>query len=495
MYLAMVALLGVVAVLIGLPAGIAFGRGFVGLTAGLLNLRIESFELPWWLFAASIGLGVGAPVLAAFVPIWLAARRTVREAIADHGAATTSKSSGRLFAWMSTIPMPDAAISLASRNMFRRRGRLLLTSSLLAGSGAMFLTAMNLKAAWERNVAIAVGDSRYDAEIRLQNPAPSDRIAALVSGMPGVAEFESWSSVAAAAARDSGPLITQQYPDGGHGGFVLREAPSGTTLIAHTMTSGRWLVPSDTNGVVLNNLAQALAFRRARVGDSIALDVADRRVLFRVVGITRELLTPGAAYVTPDAFARATHREQQTNAFRISVTAGTEPNAVTSAIAHRLEHEQIGVKTIISSARFAAAQGGHIYILVYALGFIASIMSLVGFLGLASSLGTSVVERTREFGVMRALGARSSAVMRMVLAEGVMTAALSWLAAWILASPLSNAVGSVLGAIASNDLVLRRTPTALLLWLVIVLVGATAVSVLPARRAARLTVRETLSHI
>jgi ABC-type lipoprotein release transport system permease subunit len=42
---------------------------------------------------------------------------------------------------------------------------------------------------------------------------------------------------------------------------------------------------------------------------------------------------------------------------------------------------------------------------------------------------------------------------------------------------------------------LRRTPTALLLWLVIVLVGATAVSVLPARRAARLTVRETLSHI
>jgi putative ABC transport system permease protein len=260
------------------------------------------------------------------------------------------------------------------------------------------------------------------------------------------------------------------------------------------MLEGRWLQARDSDAVVLNTLARTIAFRDVQVNDWVTLSVDHRPLKLRVVGVTRELLTPGAAYVTPGAFALATHTAGLTNAVRIGLADHELTEAVSRSIVEALEREHIGVKGVITAKRIATAQGGHVYILVFALGFIATMMATVGLLGLASALGTAVIERTREFGVMRAIGARSASVVRSVLGEGVLIALLSWIVALLLSLPLSAQVGRVLASISAQELSLQLSPLGAGLWLCVVLLGSVVVSFYPAKRASELTVRQTLAH-
>jgi putative ABC transport system permease protein len=172
-----------------------------------------------------------------------------------------------------------------------------------------------------------------------------------------------------------------------------------------------------------------------------------------------------------------------------------QADGVTPAIVQALEREHIGVKSVLTDKRFTAAQGGHVYVLVFALGFIAAMMAVVGMLGLASSLGISVIERIREFGVMRAIGARSGAIIRTVVGEGLLIGLLSWIVALALSLPLSAQVGGVLASISAQELSLELSVSGAGWWLAIVLFGSTAVSCYPARQASKLTVRETLAAL
>jgi putative ABC transport system permease protein len=359
----------------------------------------------------------------------------------------------------------------------------------------MFLTSLNLKAAWERTLADARADRHYQVEVRLHEGAQEGRVLALVNALPGVRRAESWSLLPAAVDGPGHLNIVRTYPDGGHGSFALRSTPPESDFATHRILEGRWLRPTDTDAVVLNHIALKL-LPAARVGQVVSLVVEGRLVQLRAVGIVREMLTPATAYTTPGAFASATGMAGLTNAVRVAVAEPRAADAVSHAIEHALGREGIGVKVNISEARFDNAQTGHVYVLIYALVFMAIVMAVVGTLGLASAMSASVVERTREFGVMRAIGATSSMVLRCVVSEAVFTGLLSWLIAIPLCLPLTAQVGRLVGSISfGTPLPLLLSPVAVGIWLAGVLVASVAASALPARKAARLTVRETLAYV
>jgi putative ABC transport system permease protein len=126
---------------------------------------------------------------------------------------------------------------------------------------------------------------------------------------------------------------------------------------------------------------------------------------------------------------------------------------------------------------------------------LAIIVALVGGIGLMGSLSISVVERTREIGVMRAIGARSRTIMGMFMMEGVLQGLFSWALAvplsFFLAQPLSNALGQ---AMFDANLDYQYNYTAVLVWLVIILIISTLASILPARSATQISVRDSLAY-
>ena len=123
-------------------------------------------------------------------------------------------------------------------------------------------------------------------------------------------------------------------------------------------------------------------------------------------------------------------------------------------------------------------------------------VGVVGFVGLASTMSTNVIERTREFGVMRAIGASASAVRRIVLAEGVFIALASCVIAVIPAVLLTVAMGTAFGRqFLNGSLPFHVSISAIIISIVAVILGAVLATLAPAFRASRLTVREALTYL
>jgi len=107
----------------------------------------------------------------------------------------------------------------------------------------------------------------------------------------------------------------------------------------------------------------------------------------------------------------------------------------------------------------------------------------------------NVLERTREIGVMRAIGASTISILKLVIVEGLLIGFISWLIGTLLAIPLSQGLAEVVTqALFQSPSDFSISIPGFVLWMVIIAVLATIASLLPAWNAARLTVRDVLAY-
>ena len=498
LYLVLIVALGVAASSIGVPLGTAAGRGFTSVIAQLLNLEIYSDAIPAWVYLVLFAMGILVPLLVALDPILKTTRITVRETLNDYGISRDASASSLRDGWLSRIRFFDNTLIFALRNTFRRRGRLILTLSMLSAAGAMFMTGINVRSGWDTALDQSAADRNYDLEIRFNTPVPVEQVNSLLANVPGVEKSESWNLMPVALNRPDSLEIVRTYPDGGHGSFTLRSFPLNSDLIATPLLNGRFLQAGDTDTVVLNQNARAF-FPEVEVGDEIELLIEGEVKIFRLVGVIQQTLSPSTAYVLPETFVSATGQPAElTNAVRIVMREHDEESmaSITRDVEGALATGNISVKATVSEALLGEAISGHVYIFIVALMMISTVMAVVGALGLASSMGTSVIERTREFGVMRAIGARSKIILRNIISEGVFIGLMSWIIALPLSIPISLGIGYLIGMMSfRSPLPLIVSPMGLVIWFLVLVIGSIAASAYPAKQASRLTVRETLAYV
>jgi putative ABC transport system permease protein len=133
--------------------------------------------------------------------------------------------------------------------------------------------------------------------------------------------------------------------------------------------------------------------------------------------------------------------------------------------------------------------------LVVFLLIMAILTAIVGSMGLAGTMGMNVLERTREIGITRAIGADDRAVMRTVIAEGVVIGMISFGLAVILSIPFTYLLSTIVSlAVFQTPIEVVFTYSGYAIWLGLVLALSAVASILPARNAARLTIREVLAY-
>jgi putative ABC transport system permease protein len=110
-------------------------------------------------------------------------------------------------------------------------------------------------------------------------------------------------------------------------------------------------------------------------------------------------------------------------------------------------------------------------------------------------MSLNVLERTREIGVMRSIGAKGRSIASVVIMEGLIVGIISWLVAIPVSIPISLVFNSLLGKIMfGTTLGFFFSTSGVIIWLVIVMGIAFIASLLPAYRAMRMSVRETLAY-
>jgi putative ABC transport system permease protein len=96
---------------------------------------------------------------------------------------------------------------------------------------------------------------------------------------------------------------------------------------------------------------------------------------------------------------------------------------------------------------------------------------------------------------MRSIGAVDGEIMRTVITEGVVIGSISWVLGALLSIPFTYMLSTIVSlAIFDSPVEVHFTPMGFLIWLAMVLVLSGLASILPARNAARLTIREVLAY-
>jgi len=154
------------------------------------------------------------------------------------------------------------------------------------------------------------------------------------------------------------------------------------------------------------------------------------------------------------------------------------------------------VASAASVSRSEAISEGHLGPIILIVLAISLAMGVVGCIGLASTMSTNILERTRELGVMHAIGARPADVRRTVVAEGIFLAFASCLLAVIPTLGLTAVMGAGLGNLFMYaPLPFRVSILAAGMWIAVVTLGAVLATDSRATRASRLTVREALAYL
>jgi putative ABC transport system permease protein len=149
----------------------------------------------------------------------------------------------------------------------------------------------------------------------------------------------------------------------------------------------------------------------------------------------------------------------------------------------------------MTSARSRAQVESQFNVLIVFLLVMAVLLAVVGAIGLMGTMSLNVLERTREIGVMRAIGASDGAILKIVIVEGILIGLLSWLMGTVLALPLSKVLSDAVGAsIFQTSLSYTYSMGGVELWLAVVILLAAVASFWPARNASRVTVRDSLAY-
>jgi putative ABC transport system permease protein len=501
LYLAMTLLVAAAATLLALGPAILIGRALVGrFLVGQLGIQPTSLGASWWAYPVVLAAGLGLAPLLALVPLVKASRTTVRAAIDQRGGGGSKPSAATgVLARLGRLRRLDRGLLMALRNTVRRPARFWLSVGLLASAGTVFVAGMSLSSSVAAVTEEANDARRWDVDAQLASPAALSKIATLVGRLPDVSRVEGLNVTPTGVAGPGQIPITRTYPDQGHARVQVTAIPPGTSLLTPPkLLEGRWLTPGETGAVVLNQVARNNTVPGIGAGDTVQLLVGGRPTSWRVVGLVEEKGGGSSVYATAAGLAAATGQPQRVNQLRIATTSHDEPTrtAVADAVTATLTGAGLKVASAASVGRGEAISEGHLGPEVTIILAIAVAMGIVGGIGLASTMSANVLDRTREFGVMHAIGARPKAVRRIVTAEGIFLALTSLLVAALPALGLTAVLGAGLGNLFfSAPLPYRVSLLAVGSWVVLVVLGATLSTEAAATRAARLTVREALTYL
>jgi putative ABC transport system permease protein len=490
MYLILILSYGVIALVLALPfSGIA-GYSLAKFITGFINAEIQGFRVIPISIVLQVIIAVLIPLIAGYLPVNSGSKTNVRRAISNDRPSGLSRGASWLNRISDLVRWLSRPILLSLRNTFRRKGRLLLTIFTLMVAGAIFIAVFNVHSSMSHFMEQIGQHFRADITLSFSKPYPISRIEQLVLPFPGVVDLEGWgaASVDVLAADDS-VLETIQ----------IMAPPAESNLITPEIVAGRWVEPEERKSLVVSDSIYD-HFPDLKPGDTVRVETPKSRQenwtivgVFRFTGDMEDVL----AYADYDFISDQLDMKNQAVTYRI-ITSDHSFEGQTKiglAIDQHLRERDLMVNEVEvgSFTRDQSTKG--INILIIFLLLMAVLTAFVGSIGLTGTMGMNVMERTREIGVMRAIGAMDREIIKSVVIEGVFIGVITWVFAVALSFPISQVLLKIVSEAMMGSLVeLAVTYQGFLIWLGTVLVLSVTASILPARNAARLTIREVLAY-
>ena len=491
MYLSAIAVYGFLSLMIAVPVGAYAGNALAEWMLNLLNVPVTPFEILPNVFLLQLCVGLVTPLLAGVYPVLQGVAIPTANAISQSGLGRGQYGRHLLDRLISGIRGIPVMAALSLRNTFRRPGRVILTLLTLTVSGAFFIMVYSTQYSFEHTLDTIFAGFGYEVEIDFEQSQRIEEVTPLIESRPNVTNAEMW------AFRTADANVPGAEGPGTEYELHLRGVPSQSPLFKPRLTAGRALDASDDQAILLN---QKLAGEMGLgVGDEIVIDFSDvGETRWTIVGLVFDLggNDQNTAFANIDALNLALHNVGRA---RVAMIQGADQTlaaqqAIEKDLITYFENKgmEIGYSDVaIEEHANASAQFG---LLTQILMLMTILMALVGSIGLSGTLSIIVIERRREIGVMRAVGASSRDVGFVFTGEGLMLGLTSWLFALPLGLGAAPAFVLALGKVIDFPAEYYPATHGVWIWLGVVIVLSIVASWVPARRATRISVNESLAY-
>jgi putative ABC transport system permease protein len=317
-------------------------------------------------------------------------------------------------------------------------------------------------------------------------PQRKARLIEVAESVPGVTLAEVWEQQSTALELASGEEKE----------VYLLGLPPDSDVFKPNLVEGRTLLPGDDRAILLNN--KIAEDEGIRVGDEIQITIDGAKSVWTVVGL---ILSIGDGqqngYVPFDALTK--EKGSVNRGTIVMVMTGQpgieEEQALIRALRDAYTSRGIRPAFLLSASEVRRQNRNQFNIITYLMLAMAILAAAVGAIGMMGTMSINVIERTREIGVMRAIGAGSATIVGILVTEGVLLGVLSWLLAAPVSYPGAKAFSDVVGStLIQVPLDFSYSFRGVALWLLIVILLSAFGSLWPGLRAARFSVREALAY-
>jgi putative ABC transport system permease protein len=497
LYLAEILIMAIVAVTLALPPSLLAAHFSSCALLALFNIDCAQITYSTRAITIMLAGGLFMPLIAALWPICRGATMNVRESIASYGLGSdfghnvldrAVECFGSRF--LSTL---NAA---ALANLFRRKGRLLLTQLVLIVVGVFFLILMSLIASVNLTLDNEMARTRYDVRLGFTRDQDREKITQLARSIPNANSIELWQRLPVEMSMNGNQLKQK-----GSLGVQMLALPAASQMYQPLIESGRWFSAKDVGNRYTIISADTAKLNGINIGDRINIKIGSSVNEWQVIGQYRWLAGTNFAvepvYAPLDTVIGLTQAKDTASfAFIKAVIHNRhEESTYLDALKKVFQenHMTLDVYTTLAKLEQRHYARHQLNPVVFTLFGLAVLMACVGGIGLSGALTIAVLQRRREIGVLRAIGATSKIIYRLFFLEGLLHGMFAWgisvPLAFIAAKPIAFGLGKTLFGI---QLDYRFDMNAVWYWLIILLSIVTIATYSPAKKASLLSIKETL---
>lgn len=485
-YLIMVLALGIAAGILAIPLAVGSGYAFAYFVARKLNFDILTQHLPANAYFALIGASLALPVLVSLPAILKGISSSVHDALSSYGISANVIDQSAEPAAASWMP---GWLILATRNSLRQRSRFLVTIFTMALGVAIFSTGFNVRQSLANLLADFDHSMKHDVQVVLNGQMSRERAVTLFSGINNLDRIETWNG---------GRGELQSHVVATSSGLGIVALPHDTGLFKPRLVQGRWLQVAEPPEVVMNQQAMELS-GNPLVGSLQQLEIGGKSLQAKLVGVVEEL-EKAKIYIDLDQYDAFANPDHTINSlmFVAKDKQFEKVMALKRDIEGVISSSDLNVLYVMSQAERVKVIFDHLNIILTTIVFLSLLVLVVSALGMASATGITIQERTREIGVMRAIGATPQMIFEMFVAEGMMTSIASIVLGLLLAWPLSRVASVFFGKLMLGEGAALRfafSTDGFLIVLGTTLVFGWLASRVPARRAIHISTRDALAYI
>lgn len=477
-YLRTAIVLGGIGSLLGTIIGVPFANALLGVIGG----SFFGLDPGWGVSAPVVGVGIAigllGTVLATLPALRRAGRISVREGL-DAGSVQSGASA--VTRPLYRLPLPRNA-RIGIRNVTRRKGRVSTTAIQVGLAVGVALGFLALGVTVTTEVAKVWDSMSWDALVIERTNTPLDAAAGeLLASTEGVEAIHP-------------TLYNDLEVDGGQ--YESWGIPPDSPMFTPEILQGRWLEPGDEGEAVAVFGPALAATAGLEVGDTVTVGTARGATELEVVGVDGGLMNDGTTVYLPLTTFQALLGRDDTNTYW--VRSQSQAEADIDQLAATMEDELVAagypVRTEIHHVEREANLAAN-RVLVGVLAAMGIPIVAIGMIGLVNAMTMNVIERTREIGILRSIGARRRDIRRIFRFEALVIVALGWL----LAIPIGWLIGASLSWIVTELFDFGAVPYQYPAWYPIVALAATVVLawvvvIGPVHRASRLRPGDALRY-